>query len=292
MSLLYLLSALLIVQLALAQSQPPPGPFSCTNATMDPKSSKSTEAHPTTATDPVSITCTSLSPLKSVKCFRQGRKGIKEEWPGQLSEDKRSAVINFGLLNVTAVGVYVCNFTTTGGSPNVATAAIYLRGLVHVIDSKLRVDVSEDKPFVLKASGLTVVRGESVVNITCPVIGHPAPYIVWSKDGVEIGGGDDHIVVKEGEQRVEIKDVGDKQAGTYSCRATNSIHRNGTIEVNYVELTRELRVKSELAWVWPLIVIIVIVVLLVLIIIIFECKEKHDADKGHMITTEPDNDED
>jgi len=145
--------------------------------------------------------------------------------------------------------------------------------------------------FELAAAGLTVTRGESV-NITCPVIGYPAPKIIWMKDDKEISGTeDDHVKVVKGENRVQIVDIGIEQEGLYRCKARNTIQRDGVIEDHVVVLMRRLRVKGELAWVLPLIVIVVTLVLLVLIIVVCECKQKRDAEKEEIIA-EQDNDDD
>uniref|UniRef100_A0A914RUE0 Immunoglobulin I-set domain-containing protein n=1 Tax=Parascaris equorum TaxID=6256 RepID=A0A914RUE0_PAREQ len=78
---------------------------------------------------------------------------------------------------------------------------------------------------------------------------------------------------------VQLLNVNNDDRGVYECTAKNKYTINGRTEVSEVILSRRLRVKSELAWLWPLIVIIAIVALLVLIIFVCECRKKRAEQK-------------
>ncbi|KHN71803.1 hypothetical protein Tcan_00394, partial [Toxocara canis] len=78
---------------------------------------------------------------------------------------------------------------------------------------------------------------------------------------------------------VELIKVRDEDRGIYECTAKNEFIINGRTQVSSVVLSRRLRVKGELAWLWPLLVIIAIVALLILIIVFCECRKKRNEQK-------------
>jgi len=124
-----------------------------------------------------------------------------------------------------------------------------------------------------------VVRGDAL-TINCPVFGYPMPKISWKKnemDIVPING------VRVSNDRVLIDKVRDEDAGVYRCTAQNTIRRTKwsndgkeeeVIESTTVVLEQVVRVKSELAWLWPLLVIVATVIILGIVIGICEWRSR------------------
>ncbi|CAG9529604.1 unnamed protein product [Cercopithifilaria johnstoni] len=158
-------------------------------------------------------------------------------------------------------------------------------GLADVADSVRPVVLADighfeprkNDPFSFDGNGVTVIRGSSA-EITCPVIAFPTPRFSWTKDGKEFTTKDDRVNIKS-DGRILIDEVNDSDKGVYECTATNEYIINGHTEAHQVVLARVLRVKSELAWLWPLIVIIIIVLLLVIVIVFSECRTKRNQQK-------------
>ncbi|VDK66507.1 unnamed protein product [Onchocerca ochengi] len=163
--------------------------------------------------------------------------------------------------------------------------AYHYFGLADVADSVRPVvladtghfEARKNDPFSFDGSGVTVVRGSSA-EISCPVIAFPLPRFSWTKDGKEFTTKDSRVNIKN-DGRILINQVNDDDKGVYECTATNEYIVNGHTEAHQVMLARVLRVKSELAWLWPLIVIIIIILLLLLIILFTECRKKRNEQK-------------
>uniref|UniRef100_A0A1I7W0A1 Ig-like domain-containing protein n=1 Tax=Loa loa TaxID=7209 RepID=A0A1I7W0A1_LOALO len=158
-------------------------------------------------------------------------------------------------------------------------------GLADVADSVRPVVLADvghfeprkNDPFSFDGNGITVVRGSSA-EITCPVIAFPTPRFSWTKDGKEFTIKDDRVNIKS-DGKILIDQVRDSDKGVYECTATNEYIVNGHTEAHQVMLARMLRVKSELAWLWPLLVIIIIILLLMVVIIFGECRTKRNQQK-------------
>ncbi|OZC12840.1 immunoglobulin domain protein [Onchocerca flexuosa] len=183
-----------------------------------------------------------------------------------ISSDHKRAYHHFGLANVADSGNYTCSHRL-------------VRPVV-VADTG-HFEARKNDPFSFDGSGVTVVRGSSA-EISCPVIAFPLPRFSWTKDGKEfillLATKDSRVNIKS-DGRILIDQVNDNDKGVYECTATNEYVVNGHTEAHQVMLSRVLRVKSELAWLWPLIVIIITILLLLLIILFTECRKKRNEQK-------------
>ncbi|VDN94770.1 unnamed protein product [Brugia pahangi] len=158
-------------------------------------------------------------------------------------------------------------------------------GLADVADSVRPVVLADvghfeprkNDPFSFDGNGVTVVRGSSA-EITCPVIAFPTARFSWTKDGKEFTTKDDRVNIKS-DGKILIDEVNEADKGVYECTATNEYIINGRTEAHQVMLARVLRVKSELAWLWPLLVIIIIILLLLVVIIFGECRTRQNQQK-------------
>lgn len=193
----------------------------------------------------------------------------------EISKDRKRAYHHFGLADVADSGNYTCKITTANGLSVNGNHQVFVRPVVLADTGHL--ESRNNDPFTFDGHGVTVVRGSSA-EITCPVIAFPTARFTWTKDGKEFTAKDARVNVSR-DGLIKIGDVNDEDRGTYECTATNEYVVNGHTEAHQVMLARVLRVKSELAWLWPLIVIIVVVVLLVLIIVLCECRKKRNEQK-------------
>ncbi|CAG9529605.1 unnamed protein product [Cercopithifilaria johnstoni] len=192
-----------------------------------------------------------------------------------ISNDHKRAYHHFGLADVADSGNYACRLTTTNGLSVSGNHQVFVRPVV--LADIGHFEPRKNDPFSFDGNGVTVIRGSSA-EITCPVIAFPTPRFSWTKDGKEFTTKDDRVNIKS-DGRILIDEVNDSDKGVYECTATNEYIINGHTEAHQVVLARVLRVKSELAWLWPLIVIIIIVLLLVIVIVFSECRTKRNQQK-------------
>ncbi|KAL3998225.1 Immunoglobulin domain family protein [Acanthocheilonema viteae] len=192
-----------------------------------------------------------------------------------ISSDNKRAYYHFGLADVADSGSYTCRLTTANGLSVSGSHQVFVRPVV--LTDTGHFEPRKNDPFSFDGNGVTVVRGSSA-EITCPVIAFPLPRFSWTKDGKEFTTKDNRMNIKN-DGRILIDGVRDSDKGVYECMATNEYIVNGRPETHQVMLARMLRVKSELAWLWPLLVIIIIILLLVIIIIFGECKTKRNQQK-------------
>ena len=66
----------------------------------------------------------------------------------------------------------------------------------------------------------SVTEGESV-PLVCVATGHPSPRVTWTKDGRTVGVNGDATIVKSTR----------RDAGDYSCTATNGVGESKTVTV-------------------------------------------------------------
>ncbi|EFO23207.2 hypothetical protein LOAG_05279 [Loa loa] len=192
-----------------------------------------------------------------------------------ISSDHKRAYHHFGLADVADSGNYACRLMTTNGLSVSGNHQVFVRPVV--LADVGHFEPRKNDPFSFDGNGITVVRGSSA-EITCPVIAFPTPRFSWTKDGKEFTIKDDRVNIKS-DGKILIDQVRDSDKGVYECTATNEYIVNGHTEAHQVMLARMLRVKSELAWLWPLLVIIIIILLLMVVIIFGECRTKRNQQK-------------
>ncbi|VDN04119.1 unnamed protein product [Thelazia callipaeda] len=214
----------------------------------------------------------SVLPIKSA-VFSRKRDGLVLK--AEISSDRKRAYYHFGLAHVADSGNYTCKLTTINGLKVNGNHQIFVRPVV-LVDSG-HFEAQNNDPFKFFGHGVTAVRGSSV-EINCPVIAFPAARFSWTKNGKEFSAKDPRVNIQI-DGKISIEKVNDGDKGIYECTATNEFVVSGHTEAHQVMLSRMLRVKSELAWLWPLLVIIAIITLLLLIIISCECKKKRNEQK-------------
>ncbi|VIO96500.1 Uncharacterized protein BM_BM4977 [Brugia malayi] len=193
----------------------------------------------------------------------------------EISNDHKRAYHHFGLADVADSGNYICRLTTTNGLSVSGNHQVFVRPVV--LADVGHFEPRKNDPFSFDGNGVTVVRGSSA-EITCPVIAFPTPRFSWTKDGKEFTTKDDRVNIKS-DGKILIDEVSDADKGVYECTATNEYVISGRTEAHQVMLARVLRVKSELAWLWPLLVIIIIILLLLVVIIFGECRTRQNQQK-------------
>ena len=72
---------------------------------------------------------------------------------------------------------------------------------------------------------ITVNEGDSV-SVQCLAQGNPKPRITWSKRGVKA----DHTTVDDLQSTLNLQNVDESHADTYSCTATNDVGNPVTTE--------------------------------------------------------------
>ncbi|KJH46378.1 hypothetical protein DICVIV_07546 [Dictyocaulus viviparus] len=73
---------------------------------------------------------------------------------------------------------------------------------------------------------------------------------------------------------IQVNNADYKHAGLYTCEAVNEYTAAGKTSKPLIVIERMLRVKSELAWIYPLSIIVVILILLAIIIGLCEVRKR------------------
>ncbi|CAI4228530.1 unnamed protein product [Auanema sp. JU1783] len=179
--------------------------------------------------------------------------------------NRNNASYVFQSPTVADSGEYSCDLQTLHGRIT-GKINVYVRPLAASNDEHF----TAIKDFNVAAPRVQAVAG-SDVNLTCPVLAYPKPAIFWKKDNKPVELSENVIV--DG-STIRIKNIDENLVGHYSCEARNEYNIGGRIYSSLLVIERDLIVKSELAWIWPLLVIILILVTLVVIIFICEIRKK------------------
>ncbi|MFH4975264.1 hypothetical protein AB6A40_001973 [Gnathostoma spinigerum] len=115
-------------------------------------------------------------------------------------------------VEVKDAGVYTCRATNVGGKAEVEVS--------------LAVEKIEQRPqFVEKLKHVETAEHETA-ELTVTVTGTPAPVVLWLRDEVPISIDNTHFIERRQESgtfTLVINDVTVKDAGTYTCKATNAV---------------------------------------------------------------------
>ncbi|KAK7873554.1 hypothetical protein R5R35_008797 [Gryllus longicercus] len=116
-------------------------------------------------------------------------------------------------------GAYTCRAENVGGSVTYTTTINVLSEL-----SLEEVKVFESPRFVKKLSSVRVMDGEEF-SFLCQVVGKPTPHITWFHENEPLKDEKDFRIYQdtEGVCKLSIDEVFPEDAGTYTCRAINSV---------------------------------------------------------------------
>uniref|UniRef100_A0A0N4ZF40 Ig-like domain-containing protein n=1 Tax=Parastrongyloides trichosuri TaxID=131310 RepID=A0A0N4ZF40_PARTI len=125
--------------------------------------------------------------------------------------------------------------------------------------------------FHSKASDKYVYEGNDL-TLVCPVKGHPKPVTKWSRKEIPIPYHNREYNITG--SMLTLKNVHQDKGGSYSCTAINKFRVNGTERVYKTIIEQDIKVKSKLGWIFPLIIIIIIFVALITVIGICEWRKR------------------
>jgi len=205
----------------------------------------------------------------------------------QLLGDSTTANLTVNDVPVTAAGRWSCDLETESGNTT-GYIEVFLRPIVFSKHA-LRVDHRDTAQFHFDGAGVTTLLGQEA-HLTCPILGQPTPRVQWrvSGDSTPIRSGS-HFVING--TNLTIRNVTYDHEKVYVCVATNSFVDPSTKKSTSYDLflERKLRVKSPIAWLWPLLIIITILTTLIITIAFCECRKRRREQK--LLITEPeDND--
>ncbi|MEE6505501.1 hypothetical protein FKM82_005546 [Ascaphus truei] len=124
-------------------------------------------------------------------------------------------------------GQYQCTASNDHGT---TTASVWL-------------SVLEPPHIQLESSAPHLSQGEEV-KIRCEVSGHPAPHISWKHGDTFLRNGSRHIIIDHG--TLLIKDAGQRDAGNYSCVASNGVGTDEQfVSLAYMERPKATAVRSS-----------------------------------------------
>ncbi|KAI1709259.1 immunoglobulin domain-containing protein [Ditylenchus destructor] len=243
------------------------------------KSGRTTGQHAQIQTNtPLSLWCQAVNErnLEVVPALEVAFRHNGVLYPAELQPDGKNATFTKDVVTLSDAGVWTCGVRTRAYGNATGNIYVYLRPVI--LGNSSRIDDRDATKFHFDASGVTVVRGENS-RMECPVFAYPRPDIRWkAPNGKDITSQQSpRVSVRDGV--LTIKNVTDADDGTYICTATNSFVHKGQSQKSDITVERRLRVKSELAWVTPLMIIIVSIVLLVAIILFCEFRKRRNEQK-------------
>ncbi|KAH7723900.1 Protein ZIG-1 [Aphelenchoides avenae] len=211
--------------------------------------------------------------------------------PAVLSKDglNASLTVDSGPVDQLA-GNWTCELQTRRENVTGVLTA-YVRAVV-LANSTVRVDVhsGDSSKFHYDVSGITVVRGNDA-RFECPIFAvSKSLRILWRRGGQDVQIKPPRVVTEGSNGRVlVIKNVTDDDDATYACIAITKIPVDLTKDRDYeLIVERRLRVKSELAWLLPLLIIVVCVIFLAIIIVTCEFRKRRNEQK--LLDAEPEED--
>uniref|UniRef100_A0A0K0FVP9 Ig-like domain-containing protein n=1 Tax=Strongyloides venezuelensis TaxID=75913 RepID=A0A0K0FVP9_STRVS len=111
------------------------------------------------------------------------------------------------------------------------------------------------------------------LSLNCIVKGHPKPVTKWTRKEVPIPYRNREYNITG--SSLTLKNVKHDKGGIYICTAINKFRVNGSERVYKTIMEQDVKVKSELGWILPLIIIIIILVVLVIVIAICELRKRN-----------------
>lgn len=272
---MWLLAVVVVVLLPFASSLTARGPA----AVLQFQTARTSTSHPLHGSEELTLWCAPDNPQITIRKAWFMRKRDKKRFEAQLSPDKKNATLTFPKPTIGDAGEYTCELDTQHGR---LTNQIHVYARPISVTDNDHLTVNEHNEFHLEGARQYVRRGDSI-NLTCPVFGYPTPGIKWTKDGKPLELSD--RVALEG-IAVQITDADYQNAGLYACEAVNEYTAGGKTSKPLIVIERMLDVKSELAWIYPLVVIVIVFILLFIIIGLCEVRKRRQSRQSRYITQE------
>uniref|UniRef100_A0A914XA67 Ig-like domain-containing protein n=1 Tax=Plectus sambesii TaxID=2011161 RepID=A0A914XA67_9BILA len=252
---------------------------------LEPRNGKTTLKHPTIANNSISLFCGSkkntedstyseIDRVRWSKFPNPDSTNVLEakevtEFEATAPAPNNTVSLNINKPPATAVGKYRCDLWKDNVFMATGNLMVYMRP-VFIQEENMRLDVIEGSPFELNGGGYTTVEGGNL-SLTCRALGNPEPKYTWEMNGKPIKNGKKFSIRNH---VMNISGVSEVDRSEYKCIATNSFTKDGREQTFTSTVTYNVRIKSKLAWLWPLLVIIVTAILLAVIIIACEYRRK------------------
>jgi len=232
-------------------------------------------------TEPLELWCMAVNPRNRTiplegASFQHDGKTHK----ALINKERTKASVHLEQVYTSYAGHWYCNVRTKQG-PAIATLSVSLPPVIFG-NTSFRVDEVDKSKFIFEGSGITVTRGEDV-SLECPVFGIPKPTITWKKNGEQLISGGNTIVDRGGS--LLIKNA--TESVRFTCEAVlNANHRSGNEKSVALQIHRLLRVKSELSWLFPLLIILALIIILATTIVLCEMRKRRREQKLLILSEE------
>ncbi|CEF67366.1 Immunoglobulin subtype 2 domain and Immunoglobulin subtype domain and Immunoglobulin-like domain and Immunoglobulin I-set domain and Immunoglobulin-like fold domain-containing protein [Strongyloides ratti] len=207
--------------------------------------------------EPLTIWCSVSHPSTIISAYfvkANDKKGISKVDGRLISSQNTSYTFHKPTVNDAAQ--WKCLLKTSTGEEG-AYLEIYSRPvLLNTNDSKVQ--------YVYEGKDLP---------LNCIVKGHPKPVTKWTRKEIPIPYRNKEYNITG--SSLTLKNVHQDKGGIYICTAINKFRVNGSEHVYKTIMEHEIKVKSELGWILPLIIIIVTLIVLVTVIGVCEWRKRN-----------------